>query len=87
MRRALFFCAAATCAATAQTPIGLPGGAGPVFAPAAAGGVGRYYEVVSAPNGVTWSAAQAAALQAGGSLAAPATAAENAFVFNLVDQP
>ena len=45
---------------------------------------GHYYEVVSAPTGLTWDEARAAAIQRGGYLATLTSAEENAFVHSLV---
>lgn len=46
-----------------------------------AGGNGHTYEIVLAPGGITWAAAQAAAESQGGYLATLTSAAENDFVF------
>jgi hypothetical protein len=46
---------------------------------------GHWYEPVLVPDGITWGNAQAAAVAAGGYLACPTTASENAFVFSLID--
>lgn len=48
---------------------------------------GHYYDAVLVPAGLTWGAANSAAVAAGGHLATPMNAAENAFVFALVDSP
>jgi hypothetical protein len=48
---------------------------------------GRWYEPVLAPDGITWNAAEAAAVAQGGYLASPTSSAENSFVFSLVDAP
>jgi len=53
----------------------------------ASGGNGHYYDVVSAPNGITWSAASAAATAMGGYLATITSDAENNFVFSLAEDP
>ncbi len=53
----------------------------------ATGGDGHYYEVMSAPDGITWSAASASATAMGGYLATITSAAENNFVFGLADNP
>jgi hypothetical protein len=54
--------------------------------PIAQGGNGHFYEVVSAPAGVTWGDASLGATNRGGYLATITSAAENAFVFNLATQ-
>jgi hypothetical protein len=54
--------------------------------PVAQGGNGHFYEVVSAPAGITWGNASVAATNRGGYLASIMSAEENAFVFNLADQ-
>ena len=59
--------------------------AGPVQWTTAAGGNGHWYEVVSAPGGISWNDAQADAHARGGYLATVTSAAENNFVFSLVD--
>jgi hypothetical protein len=46
---------------------------------------GHYYRVVSVPGGISWASANSAAIAAGGYLATVTNAAENAFVFSLVD--
>jgi hypothetical protein len=52
------------------------------------GGNGHYYDVVHAPAGISWSAANSAATSAGGYLATITSAAEGAFVYtSLVDNP
>ena len=53
----------------------------------AAGGNGNYYEVIAAPDGITWDAASAAANALGGYLATITSDAENNFVFSLADDP
>ena len=53
----------------------------------ASGGNDHYYQVVSVPNLITWNNANTAALGMGGYLATLTSAAENAFVFGLVDDP
>jgi hypothetical protein len=50
------------------------------------GGNGHYYEVVSAPGGVTWGNANLSAGNRGGYLATITSAAENAFIFKLAEQ-
>lgn len=51
--------------------------------PVAQGGNGHFYEVVSAPAGITWGNASLAATNRGGYLATITSAEENAFVFGL----
>lgn len=51
-----------------------------------AGANGHVYEVVRVPAGIHWNNASAAARAAGGHLATITSAAENAFVFSLIDQ-
>ncbi len=46
---------------------------------------GFWYQPVLVPTGITWTAAQTAAVSAGGYLACPTNASENTFVFDLVD--
>jgi hypothetical protein len=48
-------------------------------------GNGHYYEVVLVPGGISWTQANAAATAAGGYLATLTSAAEDAFVFALLD--
>ena len=50
-----------------------------------AGGNGHTYRVVAASGPISWDAASALAAQAGGYLATITSAAENAFVFSLID--
>lgn len=59
--------------------------AGTVQWTTASGGNGHYYEVISAPGGITWGAASGAATADGGYLATITSAAENNFVFGLAD--
>jgi hypothetical protein len=47
------------------------------------GGNDHYYELVVAPGGITWAAADTAAQNAGGYLATLTSVAENTFAFNL----
>ncbi len=61
--------------------------ANPIQWTVASGGNGHYYEIVSAPDGITWGAASAAATAIGGYLASITSAAENNFVFSLADNP
>lgn len=51
----------------------------------ASGGNGHFYEAFSAPAGISWTDANADAILRGGYLATVPSAAENAFVFALVD--
>src|SRR2546421_1627675 len=52
------------------------------------GGNGHGYEVVSTgPAGIGWTGAQSAAHARGGALAGGSSAAENAFIFSLIDDP
>ena len=46
---------------------------------------GKFFEPVAVPNGITWDAANTAATLAGGYLAIIHDAAENNFVFSLID--
>lgn len=48
---------------------------------------GHYYQAVSVPAGITWDAARTAATSGGGYLATITSAAENQFVFSLIDAP
>ncbi len=66
----------------AQSPIGTA-----VAWSTAVGGNGNYYQAVSAPGGITWSAAQAWCLLNKGHLATITSAAENAFVFAVATGP
>jgi hypothetical protein len=52
----------------------------------AQGGNGHFYEVVSAPGGITWGNASLAATNRGGYLATITSAEENAFIFNIATQ-
>ena len=54
--------------------------------PVAQGGNGHFYEVVSAPAGISWGNASLAATNRGGYLATITSAEENAFVFNIATQ-
>jgi hypothetical protein len=54
--------------------------------PVAAGGNGHFYEVVSAPSGITWGNASLGATNRGGYLATITSAEENAFIFNIATQ-
>jgi hypothetical protein len=51
------------------------------------GGNGHLYEAVVVDGGVSWDDANAAALAAGGYLATATSAAENDFIFSLIDSP
>ncbi len=53
----------------------------------ASGGNGHTYRVVATSTVISWDAANAAAIGAGGYLATITSAAENAFVFSLIDEP
>src|SRR5262245_16824465 len=48
---------------------------------------GHSYAVISAPAGIDWDSAEAAAQVLGGHLASVTSAAENQFVFSLIDHP
>ena len=87
MRRLSLSFLLATLPMFAQAPAGTPFGGGPVVWDPLQGGNGHTYEVVIVPGGITWAAAHEAAIQGGGALASPASAAENAFVFGLIDDP
>jgi len=54
--------------------------------PTSQGGNGHFYEVVSAPAGISWGNASLSATNRGGYLATLTTAEENAFVFALANQ-
>src|SRR5262245_41663089 len=75
-------------AAAGQLPLG-PLGPNSVVWDVASGGNGHIYEAVAVPGtaNLTWSAANAAALAAGGYLATVPTPAENLFVFGLINAP
>jgi hypothetical protein len=64
-----------------------PTWAAPVFWGSGTGHTNHWYEVVTAPNGISWEDAQADALSRGGYLATILSSEENTFVFNLVDSP
>ena len=64
---------------------GTAGGADWVTWAPEVGGNGHDYLAVAVPEGINWHDAQAAAEAAGGHLATPTSAAENAFIFSLVD--
>lgn len=51
------------------------------------GGNGHFYDAVLIPGGIDWEGANAAATAGGGYLATITSAAENAFVYSLVDDP
>jgi hypothetical protein len=67
--------------------VGGPVSAAPVVWSTTDGGNGHTYEVVAAPETLSWDAARAAAQARGGDLATITSPAENAFVFDLVDSP
>ncbi len=46
---------------------------------------GQWYEPVLTPDGITWGNAESAAVAAGGYLACPTDASQNAFVFSLIN--
>src|SRR5437868_5239202 len=48
------------------------------------GGNDHFYEALHAPNGITWAAAQADAVNRGGYLATMTSAAENTFAYGLI---
>jgi len=58
--------------------------AAPVHWSATVGGNGHWYEAVHVPASVTWTAANAAAMSAGGCLATLTSESENQFVYNLI---
>jgi hypothetical protein len=59
---------------------------GPVVEwPMSAGGNGHFFQAIETPNGVTWDDAQSYAGLRGGYLATITSAAENQFVFKLID--
>src|SRR5712691_1849172 len=51
------------------------------------GGNGHSYEAFAVPGGITWTAARNLALAKGGDLATVTSAAENAFIYALIDDP
>lgn len=55
--------------------------------PIESGGNGHYYMTVSAPGGISWTAAHAQAMAFAGYLVSVTSAAESQFVFSLVDSP
>jgi hypothetical protein len=61
--------------------------AAPVQWEVSSGGNGHYYDVISVPDGLTWSAANLAAQSIPGNwqLVTITSATENAFVFDLID--
>lgn len=62
--------------------------ASPIQWTVGSGGNGHWYNVISVPGGISWTAANAAANAAGGNLATITSAAENAFIYNnLVNNP
>ena len=84
---------AATTSAQGSIPSNAPANpakteSGPVvFWPQSAGGNGHSYQAVAAPDGINWADAQAWAVAHGGYLATLSSAAENNFVFALIDDP
>ncbi|MCF7730280.1 MAG: hypothetical protein K9N23_01270, partial [Akkermansiaceae bacterium] len=58
----------------------------PVYWPVASGGNGHFYRVVPTPQGTTWNEARDFAQATGGHLATINSAAENAFIYALVDR-
>jgi len=59
----------------------------PVYWDPLVGGNGHWYEPIRANTGISWDNARIAAENRGGYLATLTTSTENAFVFNLVDDP
>src|SRR5262245_41765654 len=59
----------------------------PILWNSGAGNTGHWYEVISAPSGITWADAQADALSRGGYLATILSPEENTFVFGLINLP
>ncbi|HTB63883.1 MAG TPA: hypothetical protein VK737_09860 [Opitutales bacterium] len=55
--------------------------------PTTAGGNGHFFEAVETPGGITWEAAETYARLHGGYLAIVRSAAENQFLFHLIDDP
>ena len=53
----------------------------------AVGGNDHWYEAVHEPDGINWTGAHDAAMAAGGYLATATSAAENDFIFALIDDP
>ena len=53
--------------------------------PTSQGGNGHFYTVVSAPDGITWEAANNALAAGSGHLATPSSVMENDFIFDLID--
>src|ERR1035437_4592805 len=60
---------------------------GPIQWTVASGGNGHYYDVLSAPAGITWDDASSGATALGGYLATITSDEENSFVFSLVNSP
>ncbi|MFN9744899.1 MAG: PEP-CTERM sorting domain-containing protein [Betaproteobacteria bacterium] len=81
MSRIVSFAAVASLAMTVSVAQ-----ADPVQWAVSAGGNGHWYEVVVAPQGVTWDEAAAASTARGGYLATLTSDSENAFVFALADR-
>jgi hypothetical protein len=71
---------------SAQGPLG-PFGPNSVNWPIAAGGNGHIYEPVAVTGPITWTAANQAAIAAGGYLVTVLSAAENSFVFGVINAP
>jgi hypothetical protein len=62
--------------------------AAPIQWTVGSGGNGHWYNVVSAPGGISWTGANAAAIASGGYLATITSATENAFIYDsLVNNP
>ena len=59
--------------------------AAPVQWTVESGGNGHWYDVVSTPTGIAWTAARDAAVQMGWQLASVTSHEENEFIFSLVD--
>ncbi|MEY3142913.1 MAG: hypothetical protein RLY21_1406, partial [Planctomycetota bacterium] len=75
-RVAALFCAIASVAATARVATADQ----PIQWTTASGGNGHWYLRINAPEGISWTAADAAARAIGGHLVTPSTAAEQAWV-------
>lgn len=72
-------------AVVVATVVPAAAGAGPIQWNSGPGANGHWYEAVAAPGGITWDDAKAAAGAQGGYLATIASADENTFAFNLID--
>jgi len=79
--------AGAFAAAFIVLSISAPVSAAPVWWNSGPGNNNHWYEVISAPGGITWDDAQADAISRGGYLATILSAEENDFAFALVDSP